>query len=477
MMRACVRNPQAKEDPALEPVSTMMAVFASFGPALTAPTAQNLGVLLRGAVLAPGARTVTGCLVAAWPWVTKHWSAYANVLRRARLPMGQLARGLFGLIVELIPDHAVIDLAVDETLVRRWGPRVVGVGMHRDAVRSSHRRNAVSPGHKWVVLSVVVGLAFVHRALALPVACVLYTTKKHARRNRAKGPYRRHRTLSELTLLLVRMVVRWAPERRFRLIGDGAYGTHDLADALNRASRSPSLRRVTLVSRFKMNAALYARRPAYSGRGRPRVKGRKLRSPGEVAADRRTRWSRITVDWYGATRKEVKVCSRSGLWYRCGSGATAVRWVVVRDPEGRRDDEVFFTTDVAMTPQEIVETFVRRWGLETTFQEARGHLGLETLRNRSVDAVRRSVPLLLAAYSVVVVWFAKHVRTPEAHKQHRPWYTKPSVTFSDMLAAARQDVLAELLLPRSGAETVESKVPSWLEVGLHQQLASIRRPA
>lgn len=461
----------------MEPVSTMMVVFASVASAMTAPTAQNLGVLLRGAVLAPGARTVTGCLVAAWPWVTKHWSAYANVLRRARLPMRALARGLFRLILALVPEDAVVELAVDETLVRRWGPRVVGVGMHRDAVRSSHGRLDVSPGHKWVVLSVVVRLACMHRALALPLTCVLYTTKKHALRNHAKRPYGRHRTLSELTLLLVRMVVRWAPQRRFRLIGDGAYGTHGLADALNAASPSPSLRQVSLVSRFNMDAALYARPPAYSGHGRPRLKGRKLRSPREVAADRRTCWSRLTVAWYGATRKEVDVCSRTGLWYRCGSRATAVRWVVVGDPEGKRADEVFFTTDVAMSPQQIVETFVRRWGLETTFQEARRHLGVETLRNRSAKAIRRSVPLLLATYSLVVVWFAKHASTPETHKQHRPWYTKASVTFSDMFAAARQDILGELLLPRSGAETADSKVPPWLEVLLNHGLPPIRRRA
>ena len=461
----------------MEPVSTIMTVFASVAAVLTAPTAQNLAVLFRGALLAPGARTVTGCLVAAWPWVTRHWSAYANVLRRARLPLPRLAEQLFRVIVELLPEDAVIDLAADETLVRRWGPRVVGVGMHRDAVRSSHARNEVSPGHKWVVLSVVVRLPFVHRALALPVASVLYTTKKHGARNRAPRPYRRHRTLGELTVVLVRMVVRWAPERRFRVIGDGAYGTHDLADALNEASRHPSLRRVGLVSRFNHDAALYAPPPAYSGRGRPRVKGRRLRTPRAVAADPRTRWTRLAVDWYGATRKAVRVCSRTGLWYRCGSRATPVRWVVVRDPEGRRADEVFFTTDLGMLPQQIVETFVRRWGLETTFQEARRHLGLESLRNRCSRAVRRSVPLLLATYSLVVVWFAKHVRRPEEHKRDTPWYTKPSLAFSDLLAAARQDLLGEILLPRSGPKTVESKVSPWLDVPLTQGLPSIRRPA
>ena len=110
----------------MEPVRTILMVLARIAPALTVRTAQNLGVLFRGAVLATGPRTVTSCLVAAWPWWTKHWSAYANVLRRARLDMRGLARTLFRLIAELIPPGAVIDLAVDEMLVRRCGPRVTG---------------------------------------------------------------------------------------------------------------------------------------------------------------------------------------------------------------------------------------------------------------------------------------------------------------------------------------------------------------
>lgn len=440
----------------MTPVSTIVGLLASFGPALTARTAENLAVLLRGAVLAHGPRTVTGCLVAAWPWVTKHWSAYANVARRARLNLLALARILFRLVVDLVPLDAVIVLAVDESLVRRYGPYVVGIGMHRDAVRSSHARVQVTPGHKWVTLSVVVKLPFVQRALALPVLAVLYTTAKHAARNRTKRLYRRHRTVPELALLMVRMVVRWVPGRRFRVLGDGSYGTHGLADAFTPASTCPSLRRVTLVSRFHRDAATYAPPPRYSGRGRPRVKGEQLPSPREVAADPRTRWTRATVDWYGATRKEVLLCSRTGLWYRCGSEATPVRWALVRDPEGKHGDEVFFTTETDLEAKDLVEAFVWRWGLETTFQEARALLGLETLRNRAATSVGRSVPMLLAVYSLVVVWFAKHVSAPESYKRNTPWYTKPSVTFSDMCAAARQDILRELLSPRPGAETDDS---------------------
>ena len=461
----------------MEPVSTIMALFASFAPATTIRTAQNLAVLARGAILAVGDRTVTACLLAAWPWVTKHWSAYENVLRRARLPMLRLSRMLFRLIEELLPADAVMELVVDETLVRRYGPRVVGVGMHRDAVRSSRGRKVISAGHKWVVLSVIVRLPFLRRALALPVLSVLYTTPKKARRNRAERAYARHRTVNKLTLLLMRTLVGWAPQRRFRLVGDGAYGTHALADALNPASPVPCLRRASLVSRFQMDASVFGPRPAYSGVGRPRMKGHRLPSPGQVASDPQTRWLRRRVAWYGGTRKTLLLCSRTGVWYKRGSRPTPVRWVVVRDPEGRHGDEVFFTTDVALRPRDIVELFVRRWALETTFQETRRHLGLETLRNRTAQAVRRSVPLLLATYSFIVVWFAKYVQVPEIHKLNTPWYQKGSLTFSDMLAAARQDILGELLLSPPPQKDVESKVTQAYVSHLLPLIYALRRRA
>ena len=443
-----------------------MVLFASLAPTLTAPTLQNLGVLVRGAILAVGSRTVTACLAAAWPWATKHWSAYENVARRARLPMLAMARWLFRLILALIPKKAVIELATDETLARRFGPHVIGIGMHRDAVASSHGRHAVSPGHKWVSLAMVVRLPFCTRPFALPVLSVLYCTRKQAKRNRAKRLYRAHRTPAQLALLMVRIVVRWAPDRRFRLLGDGGYATHELAGALCPASPRQRLRRVSLVSRFPMNAATYGPPPPYKGRGRPPIKGAKLPTPRQVASDPAAVWTRRKVHWYGGRRKAVLVCSRTALWYRGGCPATLVRWVVVRDPDGGRRDEAFFATDVAMSPQAIVESFVRRWSIETTFQEARAYLGLETLRNRTANAVRRSVPMLLALYSFIVVWFARHVRCPEACVRRTPWYPKRHVTFSDMLAAARRDILSEGVSSRPGAPTAVEEIAAPASAGL-----------
>ncbi|MCP3666860.1 MAG: hypothetical protein GY696_30930, partial [Gammaproteobacteria bacterium] len=105
----------------------------------------------------------------------------------------------------------------------------------------------------------------------------------------------------------------------------------------------------------------------------------------------------------------------------------------------------FVTTDEHLTAAQIVEAFVRRWSLETTFQEARALLGLETLRNRSSKAVNRSVPMLLCLYSYLVVWFARSVDDPESYCIESPWYKREHVTFSDMLSAARLNVVSELV--------------------------------
>ena len=435
----------------MDTVSTLVMLMASFDAALTSRTAASMAVLLRGAVLSPRERTVTACLVAAWPWVGKSWQAYGNVLRRAKINMLTLGRILFALALRLVPDGQPLCLALDDHLVRRWGPYVPAVGMHRDPVRSSHGRNAPSPGHRWVVLSLVVRLPCMSRPVALPILSALYSPPSVPRRNRRGPIYRRHRTACELALLLVRLLVRWAPRRRFIVTADGAYATHRLAAALRAESSQKAFRRTSLVSRFYFDGATYAEPGPYSGTGRPRVKGPKLPSPKEVIEHLPgDQWQRAVVQWYGGHRKLVWLCWRTGFWYKAPEGLKWIRWVVVRDPQGERRDEVFFSTDPALGPAQIVEAYVGRWALETTFQEAHRHLGLESLRNWSEKAVKRSVPLLLSLYSFVVVWFALHVEEPERFRIERPWYKKPHVTFSDILGAARADIMAERLFRDPG---------------------------
>lgn len=432
----------------MKEASTIIALFAGFGPALTSPTFENLAVLMRGAILASSERTVTACIRAAAPWAVKHFSAYENVLRRAKLNERRLARILFSMIEGLIPKGAVVELIVDDTLVRRYGPYVMGIGIHRDPLRTGRGRDyALSLGHKWVVLSVGVRLPFMAGWLALPILSELYVSPNPARRSRVVMN-KKHRSPARIAKALVATVVKWAPERRFHLIGDKVFASHDLADSMNERGKVPGLRRVALVSRLQPDAGLYAAPPRRRGKGRRRVKGEKLPNPREVVSSPKARWRTVEVAWYGGGRKVVQLISGTGLWYKCGTMATWIRWVMIRDPEGRREDQVVFTTDRNLDARQIVETFVCRWSLETTFEETRRHLGLQTLRNRSSTAVSRSVPLLLGLYSLVIVWFAARCDGSRVTIGAAPWYRKTTLTFSDILSLARNDLLRDLLLIR-----------------------------
>jgi len=84
--------------------------------------------------------------------------------------------------------------------------------------------------------------------------------------------------------------------------------------------------------------------------------------------------------------------------------------------------------------------------------------GLETLRNWSEKAVKRSVPFLLGLYSLIAIRFALHVEEPERACIRWPWYKKPHVAFSDMLAAARADIMGGMLFERSRTAPCEHKL-------------------
>jgi len=328
---------------------------------------------------------------------------------------------------------------------------VSGVSMHRDKLRSTRNLNQMTPGNLWIVLALAVRLPFRESVVALPVMSLNYISPKLGKcRN---SGIRKHRTPSELAMLMFRIVSRWAPGRRLRLIGDAWYATHEMADLLNEnSSKCPNS---SLVSRFQWEARLHDDPGEYSGFGRPRIIGERLDNPRRMSQRDDARWVLCEVDWYGSSRKKFMLLSGDGLWYRCSQGATWVRWVVVRDPSGKRNDEVFFTTDRNLSPSGIVECYTRRWCIEVTFEEARRHLGVETLRNRTSSAISRSVPMLFALFSLIVVWFTLNKPEKKSPVNAAPWYSKRHLTFSDMLSYARIEILKDCVFQQDGLYACE----------------------
>ncbi len=139
----------------------------------------------------------------------------------------------------------------------------------------------------------------------------------------------------------------------------------------------------------------------------------------------------------GGTERKLEVSTGTALWYSTGTAPLPIRWVLSRDPEGKREPKAYFSTDQAQGAAEIVEDFVKRWPIETTYEESRAHLGVETQRQWSDLAIERSTPCLLGLYSVVVL--LGHTLHPDGKipLQQAAWYPKTQATFSDVLATVR----------------------------------------
>ena len=409
-------------------------LIQEFADAFTRPTYRRFVVLLLAGILTTGRRTVTNLLRTVSALAPGHPSSYHRVFSKRRWSSWRLARALVAYILRHgVPDGPV-HLCGDDTVDGPRGKKVYGKACHRDAVRSTHSFTAYRWGPKWVVLAVLVKFPFAQRRWALPILVALYRSKEW---NRTHG--RRHKTPSALMRQLRAVLIRWFPRRKFLFSEDGGYATHELSRFAHR-HRS----RLTLVSRFYPDANLYAPSPVVSGkrRGRPRKKGPKLPAPQEVV--KRSRRSRLTVAWYGGGQRRIEVVSDLGHWFKNGEGLVPIRGVLVHDLSGTHRDEYFFTTDPgmaprdpAMAPRTVVETYTHRWSIETTFQEMRTYLGLETTRGRTETTVLRAAPGLFGLFSVIVLLYAR-LPANRVRAAAVVWPGKTDRTFSDAITAVRR---------------------------------------
>jgi hypothetical protein len=421
-------------------------LLAALLPEFTRPTAARFTTLLAAALLTTGCHTVANLLRTLCRLAPGHPTDYRRVLSRA--PWSGLALGCAlarFLIRHLLPDGPIV-LVGDDTVDGHPGRKVYGKARHRDPVRSSHTHAVWRYGHKWVVLAVLVRFPFATRPWALPVLVDLYRSTAGDEER-----HRRHRTPAQLMCRLLRAVLMRIPNRRFVFVGDGGYGTHEVARFCRRHRD-----RLTLASKLHPEANLYEPPPPYAGNGRPRVKGGRRPKPSQAVAAAK-RLSRKRVGWYGGGTRRVRVLSDTGHWYKAGQGLVPLRWVFVRDQEGTHRDEYFFTTDLALDAVAVIGLYAVRWNLETTFQECRAHLGLGTTRGRCRPTVLRAAPCLLVLYTVVAVLY--HA-LPEGKRSGRVrWPGKAGATFSDALCAVRRRLWAEAVLPQAGAAGAIEKLP------------------
>jgi hypothetical protein len=406
----------------------LMMFAAHFSPRLW-PQVQ---VLITGTLLAHGQRTVTAALRVMGLSEDAHFVNYHRVLSRAVYSLRAVGQTLLGVLVTTFAADGAVVFGMDETIERRRGAKIKQKGIYRDPVRSSHSHFVKASGLRWLTVMLLAPIPFARRVWALPFLTVLMPSARYY-----KGRHRRKDQMDWKRQVLLQ-VRRWLPTRRLVCVADSAYAALDL---LGRMVQLP--RPITMVVRFRLDAALYEPAPPRQPgqKGRPRRKGARLPTLQRVAADPQTSWHAHTVArWYGEVRRRIEIVSGTAVWYHGGLPVVPLRWVLIRDPLGKFKTQALLCTDLRADPLQIVTWFVQRWQLEVTHRDVREHLGVETQRQWSPAAIARTTPVLFGLYSLVTLLAHGLAQRGKVLARRAAWYAKPLPTFSDALAAVRHDL-------------------------------------
>jgi DDE superfamily endonuclease len=433
------------------------AIIVAFAPLFRHRTWRHAEVLLVGAILAPGKRTVTSILRITGLSRERHFVNYHRVLSRARWSTREAARLLLSLLIQAFAPTGPVILGLDDTIERRRGKHIKAKGIYRDPVRSSDAHFVKASGLRWINLMLLAPIPWAARTWALPFLTALAPSERYCRE---RG--QRHKKLTDWARQMMLQVRRWLPERELVLVADMGFAALELLAALSR-------RGVICITRLRLDAALYepASRRRPGTKGRPRTKGARLPNLSDVLLRTSTRWRRVTVPgWYGEGDRVVEFCSATAVWRHGGKPVVPIRWVLLRDPLGRFSPQALLCTDPTRDPLQIIRWFILRWQIEVTFQEARAHLGVETQRQWSDQAVARTTPCLLGLFSIVTLLAAQLGQRSRTAVWIDSWYRKSHPTFADALAAVRRQIWSEMGLFTSRYRHKMSKPSHALQRGL-----------
>ncbi|NDJ16477.1 transposase, partial [Myxacorys almedinensis] len=299
-----------------------LSLILTFAPLFSKPVWESALVLLIGAIVAPGKRTVSSILRAMGMQQEPHFQNYHRVLNRAVWSSRQASRLLLQQLVTAFVPSGTLVMGIDDTIERRWGKRIAARGIYRDPVRSSDSHFVKTSGLRWLSLMLLVPIPWAQRVWALPFFTVLAPSERYHQTHK-----QRHKTLLDWGRQMLTQVRRWIPQRTLVLVGDSSFAALEWLEALRQLPTA-----VYVVTRLRCDAALYESAPKRQAKqmGRPRKVGKRLPTLKSLLDAPQTTWQGLTIEgWYGGRTGELQVTSDTAVWYHTGLPAVPIRWVLV----------------------------------------------------------------------------------------------------------------------------------------------------
>ena len=392
---------------------------------------EHVKTLVLGALLTIGRHTVCAALRFMGLAEQKRFHKYHRVLSLTKWSTLKAARILLSLLVDCFcREQGPLVFGIDETIERRRGETIKAKGIYRDPVRSSKSHLVKCSGLRWISMMLLTTIPWAGRIWALPFLTALAPSQRYCEQ---QG--KRHKKITDWARQMIFQLKRWLPNYALIVVADSSYAVIELLGAV----RS----QVSFISRLRLDAALYDPAPCRppGKRGPNRRKGKRQPTLKQRVQDTATQWQTLVVDqWYNEKNKEVQVATGTAIWYHSGMTPVEIRWALIKDPKSRKEPVALLCTNTALSIKEILCYFIRRWSVEVSFEELRAHLGVDTQRQWSDQAIARSTPCLLGLFSMVTLWADRLQKHHALELPLTAWYKKQKPTFSDALAAVRAQI-------------------------------------
>lgn len=268
-------------------------------------------ILVVGAILTPGKRTVTAALRVMGLRGERQFQNYHRVLNRATWSSRAIRRIVLRLLLRaFVPAHAPVVGGLDDHIERRRGAKIAGYplgeGIYRDAVRSSKSFFVKTSGLRWVSMMLLASIPWAQCVWALPFLPVLAPSQRYQQQ---RG--QQHKQLTDWARQMSMQLRRWLPQRELVVVADSTYAAIALLAACGGLAQP-----VTLIPRLRLDAALYDPAPPRipGRRGASRKKGDRQPTLSSRVADPTTRWETPTVRWYGRSTRVVKLATGTVVW-------------------------------------------------------------------------------------------------------------------------------------------------------------------
>jgi hypothetical protein len=407
----------------------LTSAFFALASTLDRRSSPQLTLLLLGALLARGRRTVTSWFrpVGITDGFRRAYNALFAAGRRCPQIATRLLCAVLKPLIRLVAGDRLL-FAIDDTPTKRYGPCIQGAGIHHNPTPGPAGAKHCY-GHIWVSLAWLAHHPL-FGVLALPIQALLYVRAKDVPELKKDYPWT-FKTKLVLAVELVKWLLIWLGRtgKAVWLVVDGAYAKAPFLRPMRQLG-------VVVVSRLRKDAHLLdLPRPKKPGQPGPQPTYGKKRIALAKRAGQTRGWQTVQCVQYGETvTKTIKTFLAT--WPPAGG---AIRVVLVKEDDGW---VAFFCTDTTASAESILEAMAARSAIEQTFHDVKEVWGAEQQQVRNVYACVGAFNLNLWMYSLVEAWAWGKAEEEVVDRSRSPWDSEPRrASHADKRKALQREVL------------------------------------